>query len=276
MLLGIDLLRIFAATAVVAIHYSAPFITNPAFMTENPSLWRGLALLDSVSRFSVPVFVVLTGFGFQAIVFQADYKERVSKKVKGILYLTAFSTVIFLFYRTYLGDFGFELDQMLCRIMKAVIAGKPYFHLWYFYMAIGLVSFGALISPVLGRVKEYKEKIMIVLFAFFFCQLVSIQDFYYENKNLFIFWFIEYLGYFIFGFYLNSFRLAINRTVLISLFIAASVGILFWYELSVSAYGFKRGAFPFDFVSPLVLLQVLVLVLFFTSVRQTSPTYVRL
>jgi len=51
--------------------------------------------------------------------------------------------------------------------------------------------------------------------------------------------------------------------------------VLLLYEASVTAFGFRRGAFPLDFVSPFVVLQVFAIVIVVASLKQHSHRAVR-
>lgn len=54
----LDLLRIISALAVIVIHLASDRLV---FSTPNSFEWQSLNLLNSISRFCVPVFVMISG-----------------------------------------------------------------------------------------------------------------------------------------------------------------------------------------------------------------------
>ena len=58
-LLYLDWLRMFATFMVVTIHVSAPYVGTPYY--DAPTNWLGANFYESISRASVPLFVMISG-----------------------------------------------------------------------------------------------------------------------------------------------------------------------------------------------------------------------
>lgn len=150
-----DLLRVLSAVAVCLIHVSNDFlfasfeyhIDNHGFVFKG-NLFATF-VFDSLPRFAVPCFVMLSGAFNLDIKDNKDYKKFYSKAFRNI----GIPTIVFsLLYTAY--------ESMKC-IMKGqaidlwrpifnLLCGKPFYHMWYMYMIFGLY----LITPIILTVEE--------------------------------------------------------------------------------------------------------------------------
>lgn len=271
--LGFDILRILSAIAVITIHVSAPIMTSPDIFEQGDLFWWFSNLLDSLSRFSVPMFVIFSGYSFSLLVNHKQFADKSRMKFIKLIEITLFWSVIFILYRLVKGDFSNVvnmIDIFILAVAKPLLAGLPYFHLWYLYMVLGLFFIAIYLTPFLNQVSQKRLKTFLFS-VMVFSLLFSFQNYYYDNKLLFIFWFIEYLFYFIFGFYILRLNFNFNRALSIIGFILVVALNAFLVRVMVEVYGADRGQYFYEFVSPFVMLQTLLLFNVFMLINKKSP-----
>lgn len=132
---NIDLLRNFAAILVVWLHVTA----NIPF-AENSLSVRCLTAVNAAGFIAVPLFVLISG----ALLLHQSAEESLfafyKKRMNRILVPTIFWSFLFLLIARYQNP-SITLKNMLFMCLR----GKPYYHLWYMYMLVGLY----LIAPAL-------------------------------------------------------------------------------------------------------------------------------
>lgn len=142
-----DFLRILATIAVIMIHINYMFFQ---FHWETPDLgslyYVAESLINIITRFSVPVFVLLSG----AFVLQnpknKDFKYFYKKT--GYKILLPFLGVVIL--GLYISEMNVVIaHKSLIGPIKGALAGS-FFNLWYMYMLLGLY----ICVPVIIRIKE--------------------------------------------------------------------------------------------------------------------------
>ncbi|WP_261805483.1 acyltransferase [Lapidilactobacillus luobeiensis] len=193
-----DNLRFISLLAVVVIHVSALVIIN----SDNElNLWP--LFLNQFSRFSVPAFLVASGYGL--IVSKKDkqsYLEYIKGRFNkiGIIFLIAS-----IFYYLVFSKQPFSILSI--DGIATILTGNAYYHLYY----IVLLFIFYLIFPLLSRMVRRTPKMM--LFIFFTLQLVSqflgiigIITFY--KYNIF-----NSIFYFVLGIYLAITQQSFKRNI---------------------------------------------------------------
>lgn len=139
-LIHADVLRLTAMLAVVVLHVSArALVKAPAY----GELWWAGNVCDSLSRWSVPVFVMLSG----ALLLGSPRPEPVlsfmRRRFGKILIPLLGWGAIYLSFRVLI------LHESLgaWKILQEVLAGPMFYHLWFMYVLIGLY----LVTPLLRR-----------------------------------------------------------------------------------------------------------------------------
>ena len=145
-----DLLRIFSAFAVIAIHVSGQFVwamNGPDGLESNYVL--NSVLWQVLSRFAVPCFVMISGAFILANDKNADFSYFYKKSVhKFLLPLLLFSLLYYVYSNILLVGGHFLIQkpetlslEVLFEPLLSWIKGEPFYHLWYMYMLIGLYLF---------------------------------------------------------------------------------------------------------------------------------------
>lgn len=175
-----DLLRIISTFAVIVIHVSATYISgftndkifgyinfNGAFVT---------CLYNTLPRFAVPCFLMLSGAFLLNDERNADYEYFYKKSFKNIGIPTLVFTALYFLYsflkcaaKIYIR--GNELSALAEPFLN-LLKGKPFYHMWYLYMLIGVY----MLIPVIIRVKnDIGEKAFEKLsYIFFAAAIISI------------------------------------------------------------------------------------------------------
>jgi len=198
-ILWYDNLRVIATIGVIFIHVSSDYVP----MSGKVSLynfWVG-NIFDSASRFSVPIFVMLSG----ALLLSKDYgigaflKKRLFRLLLPFLFwsLVYISRSIILRFQD--GEKMPFID--IAREFFVQLRDGSSLHLWYIYMIIGLYLF----IPIIGKwVRNATEKEILYFLAIWLCTLFLDQPIISKIKpEIDLTYFTGFLGYLILGHYLR-------------------------------------------------------------------------
>ena len=207
-----DLLRVICAFAVIVIHVSAQFV---GAITSNP-MYEGVyfdhilndALYYGLSRFAVPCFVMLSGAFLLDNDRNADFSQFYRKSFKKLLIpVFVFSIIYFLYDYVLLIGKIFVLHKevlsmaLLLEPVKQLIAGTPFYHMWYMYMLIGLYA----LVPMVIRLKNEIGFDRFEKLAYIFVVVASLAGWVATQK---VNWdpgmSFRYLGYLMIGYVLRK------------------------------------------------------------------------
>lgn len=120
-----DILRIFACLMVVLLHVAATYMRPFDSECFNMSEWRIASVFNSTTRWTVPVFVMISG----AFMLSKDIPiDRIFKK-----YIFRLVTVLVIWNIIY----NFELifnEFTLKKIISCILLPHKSYHLWFIYM----------------------------------------------------------------------------------------------------------------------------------------------
>lgn len=187
---SLDTIRTIATAFVILIHVCAPIVIKENF--SGSYFWTA-NLLDSFSRASVPIFIMISGHFLLNSDLIFFYKKRLNK----ILIPLLFWSFIYLAYN-YLPLFLNGTKFHFSEIVEKILYGKPYYHLWYVYMIASLY----LITPYLKSFltnKSLPKKYIIIFFLFIIGATIQYICYKFSIKSYFFFQFVEYLGYYLLG-----------------------------------------------------------------------------
>lgn len=218
----IDLLRIIATFFVIVLHVSA----NNMFRTDiNSNEWNVLNIYNSLSRCTVPVFVMISGTLFLSK--EVNIKKLFTKNILRIFIAFIFWGIIYILVSgTYTSKTEF---------VNMLITGK--YHMWFLPMIIGLY----LLTPVLKKIAEDEKMlkyylVLTLIISFCIPWIINILSEFRIDKintlttsiktsfmgNLGISF--GYTGYFLLGYYLNKIDLSKNARYII--YILGIIGII--------------------------------------------------
>lgn len=238
----IDAARVAAILAVIAIHVVSPLVTNRALPESS---WFG-NVVDSAARWSVPLFVMISG----ALLLHSDladdplafYRRRLSRILPPLVAWTAFYLI--------LGYVTVNNPATLNAAGYSILAGRPSFHLYFLYLIAGLYLVAPFIRPLVRIADRRSLGIAVVVFL-----ALGIAD------DLIIAWggigqvnattrFVPYIGYFLAGAWLVG--LAPSRSRIVAAGAVAVFGILataVGTELLFQRIGVARGLYLYEYLS---------------------------
>lgn len=193
----IDYLRVFATFAVVMLHVATKN-TNTCSV-QSPE-WLILNFYNSICRWCVPVFVMISG----ALFLNSNYSISHIFKKNIFRIFTAFVAWSFLYaivnVLIHHGGIGSLIRQTI----------QGHYHMWFLFMIIGLYLFVPLIRAIVHS--DYLMKYFLIIsfiFSFIFPYIISLSFFAGEKieellqsiyKNIYLPQ--SYIGYFVLGYYL--------------------------------------------------------------------------
>lgn len=255
----LDFLRIISAFAVVFLHVCAQNWFNVSY---NSYKWNILNIYDSLVRWCVPVFVMISGVLF----LQKDktIKELYSKNIFHIFLVLILWSFIYSVV---------ELFQNNLTIKDSVILFiKGTGHLWYLKMILGLY----ILIPIIKRVVQDKKLTKYVLsvifiFSMFLPQLIYVIGVKYETLlkifndimkyNIFTYS-LGFIFYFILGYHINNTVISDRNKKVI--YVLGLAGFLFTAISTylISKYTKTNNSMFYDFCSINVALESIAIFVF--------------
>lgn len=223
-IIAFDIMRIIAIFAVIWLHFS-----SQNYYTSFPSNeWEIRNIYDSMVRWGVPIFVMISGALFLDSNKQLSIKKLYTKNILRIISAFLFWSFIYLLYDILEKNRQYTT---LGEVISCVVKGP--FHFWFLKMLLGLY----IIAPILKIIANNKKIEMyflllalITTFVLPLCfKLLSIINInsslvlngFYEKMNIKITF--GFTGYFMLGHYLrnNIFNSSTRYTVYI-------LGLISW------------------------------------------------
>lgn len=218
-----DYLRVLATFSVIILHVSAQNWDSTAV---NGFAWQTFNFFDSIVRWCVPVFVMISGALFlnRNIPIKKIYSKYVLRMA------TSFAVWSFIYALVYGSSIG--------RIILRTICG--YYHMWFILMIIGIYICIPVIKIIANNLKT--TKYYLILFFAFACVIPWVatiindfidveiikkvtsaisDDFNAMNMSMVL----GYAGYFILGYYLN--KVDLNKKARIIIYAIGGFGFVF-------------------------------------------------
>mgnify|MGYP000569081459 CR=1 FL=1 len=220
----IHLLRAVAATAVIAIHVLGPY----RFMYQQIPFdaWYSATAINSLSRWAVPIFMMITG----ALLIRPDqqldlplfFRKRLLKVLVPFL---AWSLI-------YVGITGLQDGSAAARTALLHSPSEPvWYHLWFFYDFIPLYLVVLLLSPLIAKMNE--QQLLILIAAWLTLTLAHLLKIPTPLRQSTIL----YSGYLVLGWYLFYYPSRKQLKVWVALGIAAMAVNLVGSWLAAEAKG---------------------------------------
>ena len=145
----LDILRILASIAVIAIHVAAQ---NWKYFTVDTYEWGAFNFYNSLSRWAVPIFCMISGALFLDCDRKVITKNLYTKNIlrMGISFLVWSTFYLFVIH---------NVETMkLTQIIKTISLGC--YHMWYIFLIIGFYA----IVPILRKISASKETTQYFIF----------------------------------------------------------------------------------------------------------------
>lgn len=238
---SINLMKVVACFAVILIHSS--IFDNVNTDTQ----WWAVNLYNATSRFAVPMFIMISG----ALLINEKYslKDFLLKRTLRIVPALIFWSVIYL---AWLGDGRlFNIG-----VIKTILSGPVYYHLWYLYSIIGVMMFSPILSSMYNNSSESLKLYFICIWFFVYSayplakELLNLQFDFINTYELYPFFGL--VGWYFLGAYVRDY--IINNQVensgikYVSTFITSTLAVAFLTYLSSKTH--SSSADHIDFTSP--------------------------
>lgn len=240
-----DILRIFAAFAVVLLHVSgARLIQTPVGSRE--FLWA--LFYDCLTRWSVPLFIMLSGMLFLKKDKKLDIKALYTKNVLRLVTAFVFWSFVYNFYTAYaqVRDVGEALKTGFFKIPDGAM------HTWFIFVIIGLY----VVLPFVKRMTQCMTKgemryfiVLNFLLTFAVKSLSSFEVFsqYLEYVEKFeINTAVGYVGLFVAGHYIDAYES--GRTERIFSYLMGVLGFCYMFFTTLH-FSEARGLLAEEFMS---------------------------
>ncbi|MCW2094165.1 MULTISPECIES: acyltransferase [Lelliottia] len=252
----VNFCRVVAVAAIVLIHSTSFYFYT--FPVGSKAWWIG-NIFNSAARWAVPVFIMISGYLIVARGKTQNLKEFYLKRASRIAIPTLIWSIFYVLFFKYAilkGAPSFGLSEAIDKI----VTGRPYSHMWFLFMLIGMYLATPLFDTLFDRYND-KKKFYIITMWFILSSAYTIAINFYPIRNTYwITWFILYAPYFLAG------RLIISNKI--PTYLAALVGLI---SLATTIFGSyiinisnnTKYEFFYDPTSPLIIiLSIAVFILF--------------
>jgi surface polysaccharide O-acyltransferase-like enzyme len=258
-------LRNIATFAVIVLHVTAPFVLK--FNKISFASWQLANLLDSMLRFGVPVFVMISG----AVLLDRSEPLKIflSKRLKRIFLPFLFWSIVYFIF-IYAGHFQkFSMTQLAQILIDKLLKGT-YYHLWYIYMILGIYLFIPIVRKWVQNSTKQELHYFLILWAI---TLFINTDAAKYIPSIEVLYFSKYLGYLVLGYYLDK-HIEINRSRSALYFMLFVLGVTLTLVstsyLSITTN--KLNITYYNYLSPNVCLMAIGLFLLGKSLLQKTNT----
>lgn len=208
-----DVLKVIAVFFVILIHVVSEYWDT---LSVNSSSFIGLSLLDSLSRFCVPIYFMVSGAIFLNEEKEITVKDVFKKYIPRILIIFIFWNLVYSFLNILIIGNKTLSFKVIGNIIINTLLGKGLFHLYFLPILMGFY----LCLPLLKYItkKENKDilKYMIIV-LFIFISVNKLLNYAFSLSISYPILFGGYLIYFVIGYYLNTFEISEKDTRLIYL-----------------------------------------------------------
>lgn len=208
----IDILRIISILAVVVLHITADLLTRTNDF--NTSSWWVSNILNSVSRFAVPVFFMISGAMILHIEIRT-YKDFYLKRILPFtISLISWSFIYGFYNQYYLQNSKMGVYEFLGNFAYRLFTTGNYVHLWFLYAIIAIYMTVPLISKWVRMSSEKDLRYFLILWFVISIVYRFVSDITFRVTGEYISVPVldiplctGFLGYFILGYYLFTYDL---------------------------------------------------------------------
>jgi len=242
--------RIIAIFAVVVLHTSAHIVTGS---NVGSGYWWIGNIYDSSVRWCVPVFVMISGALLldpnKNEVLKTFYAKRLSRILPPVLFWSAFFLMWIMLNGIEKGS-----NPTLVYLLKKLVSGKPYYHMWFLYMIIPLYLFTPFFRKIIAKSTRI-EIVILVVITFLMAALNYIAEIFSGGgpSKLFINWFLFYIPFYFLGYLIRTDERNFSKVILWCVFLFSScLTALGCYLVSINK-GLDAGLYFYGYLSITVI-----------------------
>jgi surface polysaccharide O-acyltransferase-like enzyme len=270
-----DNLRVIATIGVIFIHVSSDYVPSSGTISDYV-FWIG-NIFDSLSRFSVPIFVMLSG----ALLLPKNevLGTYLKKRVVRLLFPFLFWSCLYIIYSFAYGD-NADLKLSAAETLRIILINLrdgSSLHFWYIYMIFGLYLFVPIIGKWIRNSKPNEIRYFLIIWLF---TLVFNLPFVENLKpDVDLSYFSGFLGYLVLGYYLTFIvnkdnNLKINRLAIVLISSGILITVLGTYL--VHYFSNQYGSTFYEPLSLNIFLYAAGIFLFFMRKDIRLPIFVRI
>lgn len=204
---SLDWLRFLACVLVILQHVTEFYYVAPDFTPARTDNTFCIGLFNSLSRTSVPLFVIISGFLLHPT--RQTTSEFFKRRFTRILYPFFLWSIVYSLYFAWMKDLSWmQWIKNVCLIPICYEAE----HLWYIYMLIGLYVLVPVLSPWLKSISRRELEGYLGLWLFTtllpYIRLVfpTIGADVFFNPSPTFYYFSGFVGYFLLGHYFRQYQ----------------------------------------------------------------------
>ena len=199
----LDNAKILSIFAVVIGHVTSTLMAINEIGSTN--WWYG-HVFRSMINWCVPVFVMVSGALLLDPKKKEDYATFYKKRFSKIFIPLVFWTVIYTLLVLKTGYYGDYIIPTTHELIRHLLTGTPYYHMWFLYMIIGLYLFTPFFRKIVENTTR-RELILLVMISLLFAMLstgYSILINGTDKRVLFTNQFLPFIPYFFTGYLINT------------------------------------------------------------------------
>ncbi len=276
-ILWADVLKIAACMAVVLIHVSAEVWSSSSVASLD---WHVSNFYDSLGRWAVPVFVMLSGMFLLNPEKEMDartiYRKYIPRILIAIVFWGLFYRCTDIVHSIYFRQATISMRAAFVEFME-IPFGTAWFHLWYLYMLLGLYVLIPFYRVFTKNADQKEIQYMLALFSICGIVLPFIKDLLLLvhprlNLNLVIPETINYSGYFLAGYFLSKMSFSPKTkgflyTAAILSFVVTVVGTSF-----LSSRQGNGNQFLYGYLTPVTMFEAVAVFVFVNSFKNWRPS----
>ena len=268
-----DVLRIIAICAVVVLHVSGRNFNKTGVDTPE---WQALNFYDSIVRWGVPVFVMISGALF--LDGENSIGKLYKKNIARILVAFIFWSMLYAVKNMIFTDCGWQ------HTIKQFLLG--HYHMWFLFMIVGLYMIVPLVKPIVKSM-ELTKYFLLLSFAFTFMipQTVRLVSLKYPSiasvangmvGKIYFHFTLGYVSLFVCGYFLNKVDLGKRmRTVIYVLSICGFLTTIVGTSM-LSVSGQKANVMFYDYLTVNVMLETVGIFVFMKDIFGRKAVSVRM
>lgn len=170
----IDNLRVLATLAVVLLHVTV--VCYNFYCSQEPIIGTIFNCINVVCRFSVPLFVMITGFLLLQPSKVINYKDCVCKYAWRILVILLVVGTLYAWLELAFSYKTYSLSLLSDAFMN-VFMGNLWDHMWYLYMLIGLYLILPMVKSAVSSLSTNELDILLIILFIFTLLIPSLQSY---------------------------------------------------------------------------------------------------
>ena len=213
-----DVIRVVAIIGVVVIHITGAVYTRPDFF--GGITWWITIILDSLSRISIPLFIMLSGY------LLLRKNESLEKSIKRIFSRLAIPFIFWLLFYLWYGNGIPNFIRVNGSIFQKIFQGNVY-HLYFLVILFGLYFFAPLFASYIRAASSASQHFLMKFLLVLGVAYIALQFIFRScsSDTLFTMW-IPYAGLFVAGYVLGEKSAKFHKNKLMLGYIAAFIATL--------------------------------------------------